>query len=429
MQSRLIEPLRRTLFIVVASVTLASLLGACGGSDKDNGATIRLINATQSFTSLDAFVDDVSIAKELKLGLASNFTEVSSGSRTIKARNTGGATNLLEQTQSLNGDGHYSVIAVGGENAISFSVYKEDESDPDSGYAKFRVFNAFTFGDSVDVYLTGASADLASESPIFSGIAKQSVGAFRSVATGTYRLRITTAGDRSEIRLDVPQITVSEKAVYTYVLVPTKSGTLTNGLLLQQKGGAAGNSNAYARVKFVNGYSPTGSVQPIVDGQKMGSAVGGYGVSSYALVKEGTPTIGFSVGGQTFSKSVVIAAGTDMTVAITPSGATPSVISTLDNNFPVSSSGRAKMRLFNLAQGAGSVQLSYNSGTTLVDYLDFGLVSGYTQFYAATYDFTATGGSGASATLADYVAADGGVYTAFLFGTAGVEKFSIRRDR
>ena len=118
--------------------------------------------------------------------IAARPTLKTSGSRTIKARSTGGATNLLEQTQSLNGDGRYSVIAIGGENAISFSVYKEDESDPDSGYAKFRVFNASTFGDNVDVYLTSASADLASESPVFSGIAKQSSAAFRSVATGTY---------------------------------------------------------------------------------------------------------------------------------------------------------------------------------------------------------------------------------------------------
>lgn len=428
MHNPFLEPSRRTLLIVLASVTLASLLGACGGN-KDNGATIRLINATQSFASLDAYVDDVSFAKELKIGQASSFTDVSSGSRTIKARNTGGATNLLEQSQSLNGDGHYSVIAVGGENAISFNVYKEDESEPDSGYAKFRVFNALTFGDGFDVYLTGANADLASESPIVSGVSKLSMASFRSVATGTYRLRITTAGDRSDIRLDVAQISVSDKAVYTYVVVPTRSGTLTNGLLLQQQGSATANANTYARVKFVNGYSPTGAVQPTVDGQKLGSAVGGYGVSSYALVKEGTPTISFSAGGQSFSKSIAIAAGTDMTVALTPNGAAPGVISTLDNNIPVSSSGKAKIRLFNLAQGAGSVQLSYNSGTTLVDYLDFGLVSGYTQFYAATYDFTATGGSGASATLADYVAADGGVYTAFLFGTSGVEKFTIRRDR
>jgi hypothetical protein len=421
--------IRRTFFMALASVALASILGACGGGDKDSGASIRLVNATQSFASLDAFVDDVSFAKELKIGQASNFTDVSSGSRTIKVRNTGGATNLLEQSQSLNGDGHYSVIAVGGENAISLSIYKEDESEPGSGYAKFRVFNASTFGDSVDVYLTSADADLASETPVFTGIAKQSTAAFRSIATGTYRLRITTAGDRSEVRLDVAQITVSEKAIYTYVLIPTKSGTLVNGLMLQQNGGASANTNTYARVKFVNGYSSTVSAQPIVDGQKLGSAVGGYGVSSYALVKEGTPTLGFTAGGQTFTKSVTVTAGTDMTVAVTPNGATTGIISTLDNNFPVASSGKSKVRLFNLAQGAGSVQLSYNSGTTLVDYLDFGLVSGYSQFYAATYDFTVTGGSGASLTLTDYVAADGGVYTAFVFGAAGMEKFSIRRDR
>lgn len=420
---------RRAWFQALAGAALASLLAACGGGDKDGGASIRMVNATQSFASLEAYADDVSFASSLGLGQASGFTSVSSGSRTLKVRNTGGATNLLEQTQSLNGDGYYTAVAIGGENAISVSVYKEDESDPDSGYAKLRIFNAFTFGDGVDVYLTSESADLASESPVFSSVAKQSTAAFRSIAKGSYRLRVTTAGDRSEIRLDVSGFTVADKSIYTYVLVPTKSGTLANGLLLQQKSGATANTNTYARVKFVNGYSATASAQPTVNGTKTGSAVGGYGVSSYALVKEGSQTLGFTVGTQSFTTSVAVAAGTDMTVALPPSGASTSVISTLDNNFPVSVSGKAKIRLFNLAQGAGSVQLSYNSGTTLVDYLDYGLVSGYTQFYAATYDFTATGGNGVSSTLSDYVAADGGVYTAFLFGNAGVEKFSIRRDR
>ncbi len=395
----------------------------------DNGATVRLVNATQSFSSLDAFVDDASIATQLKIGQASNFTEVSSGSRTIKARNTGGATDLVEQSQSLNGDGHYSIIALGGEGQINFAVYKEDESEPNSGYAKFRVFNAFTFGDGVDVYLTNANADLATESPIFSNIAMQSTATFRSVVPGTYRLRVTTAGDRSEIRLDVAQLAVTEKSIYTYVLVPTRSGTIADGLLLQQKGSAAGNVNTTARVKFVNGYSPTATVQPTINGQKTGGSIGGYGISSYVLVKEGAQTIGFIAGGQSYVTSLSIAAGTDMTVALTPSGPNTSVISTLDNNFPVSVTGKAKMRLFNLAQGAGPVQLSYNAGTTLVDYLDFGLVSGYAQFYAQTYDFTAAGGNGTSATLTDYVVVNGAAYTAFLFGNAGVEKFSVRRDR
>lgn len=429
MHRPLLQASRRAWFHSLAGVALASLLAACGGGDKDNGSNIRMVNATQSFSALEAFVDDVSFASSLGIGQASSFTGVSSGGRTIKVRNTGGATNLLEQSQSLNGDGYYTAVAVGGENTIAVSVYKEEESDPDSGYAKLRIFNAFSFGDGVDVYLTSETADMASESPVFSSITKQTIAAFRSVAKGTYRLRVTTAGDRSEIRLDVSGFTMSDKAIYTYVLIPTKSGTLANGLLLQQRAGATANTNTYARVKFVNGYSATASAQPTVNGTKTGSAVGGYGVSSYALVKEGSQTLGFTVGTQSFTTPVTVTAGTDMTLALPPSGSSPSVISTLDNNFPVSVSGKAKIRLFNLAQGSGSVQLSYNSGTTLVDYLDYGLVSGYTQFYAATYDFTATGGNGASSTLADYVAADGGVYTAFLFGSNGVEKFSIRRDR
>ena len=101
-------------------------------------------------------------------------------------------------------------------------------------------------------------------SPTFSFTASTSVQAsnFASFgapapAGGTYRIRVTGAGNPSDLRLDIPQVILLNQRVATVILTPTAGGTLANGSVLIEQGsdGTGGlysaTPNTNARVRLV----------------------------------------------------------------------------------------------------------------------------------------------------------------------------------
>ena len=53
---------------------------------------------------------------------------------------------------------------------------------------------------------------------------------------GTYRIRVTGAGNTADLRLDIPSFSLTSQEVATVLLTPTTGGTLVNGAVLSQQG-------------------------------------------------------------------------------------------------------------------------------------------------------------------------------------------------
>ena len=67
--------------------------------------------------------------------------------------------------------------------------------------------------DTLDVYLTGTDDSLADVSAAIGGVVAGSSSGFSTVRSGSYRLRITQAGSKTDLRLDVPDITLTSTGV------------------------------------------------------------------------------------------------------------------------------------------------------------------------------------------------------------------------
>lgn len=421
---------RRSWLMALGSLGIAPVLTACGSGD-DGSSKIRVINATQGLSALDAYLDTTSIASSVASAAASSYYGADPDTYTLGLRSAGGAVNSLESSLTLSKDTSTSVVVTGTQSALSTTLYTENESTPSSGYAKLRLINGLQTGDGVDVYITTTSTtSLDNQSAAISNVTEGGTSSFSKVSKGTYSLWITGNGDTSDLRAYVASITLSDQGIDTFVLIPTNSTTLASVLRLPQKGTSTTYACTLTRVRFVNAASASASAQATLDGTAVSSAaIGAYGVSSYSQVTAGSRLVGFTLSGSTVSSQMTLVAGDDMTVALAlDSSGAYTVVSFVDNNFPSTSSTKSKIRLVNLAATAGSAQLTYNGGSLLADYTAANSASSYTSFTAGEYDFVISASGGSTQTVASYTSVAGVVYTAFAFGTSAVSKFTMRQD-
>ena len=95
------------------------------------------------------------------------------------------------------------------------TVIAEDTAAPAAGTASLRVFDAATDAGAIDVYVTDPAVDITTlTSPTFSFSSSTSLQAsgFLSIAPGTYRVRVTGAGNPADLRLDMPSVVADEPA-------------------------------------------------------------------------------------------------------------------------------------------------------------------------------------------------------------------------
>src|SRR5450830_712390 len=418
---------RRSWLMALGSLGIAPVLTACGNSD--GSANIRVINATQGLSSLDAYLDTTSIASSVASVATSSYYGADPDTYTLGLRSAGGAVNSLESSITLSKDTYTSVVVTGTQSALTTTIYTENESDPSSGYAKLRVINGLQTGDEVDVYIT-TTTSLDNQSAAISNVTEGGTSSFSKVSKGTYSLWVTGNGDTSDLRAYVASITLSDQGIDTFVLAPTNSTTLASVVRLPQKKTSTSYACTLTRVRFVNAASATASAQATLDGTAVSSAaIGAYGVSSYSQVTAGSRLVGFTLSGNSVSSQMTLVAGDDMTVALAlDSSGAYTVVSFVDNNFPSTSSTKSKIRLVNLAATAGSAQLTYNGGSLLADYTAANSASSYSSFTAGEYDFVISASGGSTQTVASYTSVAGVVYTAFAFGTSAVSKFTMRQD-
>ncbi|MFZ2989097.1 DUF4397 domain-containing protein [Ideonella sp.] len=426
---------KRTLLGLLAVLPM-SLLTACGGGDDGSDASVRLINASPGYASLDLYVEDNKEVSAVTFGVASDFSNVSNGDVTTALTVTGSSTELLTQSRSFASGKSYSVVAYGWDGALKSVVIPEDEDEADAGETSFSVLNTASDAGSLDVYLTADSDSLDSSTAVRSGVEGGTRSAFSTVTAGTYRLRVTANGDTSDVRLDVTGLVLPSKGVMTLILTPTKGGLLVNGLTLQQKGGLTKQLTTKARARVVANVASGAAVTMSAGDVSLSSASKSPAIKDYVLIDAGTVALNTSVDGTLLAtQSLTVAAGSDVTFLVT--GATPASAAVKviqdDNRLPIQTT-KYKIRLIH-----GSNLLAGEALTLSIDLSD--VVSD--QEFATSSDFedrTASSSSDLSVsslsattpvfTVEDQALLAKGVYTMFVYDTAaGVATGKLKRER
>lgn len=412
------------------AAALALVLVACGGGTDRTKAHVRLVNASSGYSSLSLTIDGSAVASGVAGGSSTDYADASRGTQDLSISSPSSATVLATRSASLGKDGYYSVLAYGKAGALATQVLDDNQSTPASGNALVRVINTAADAGALDVYLTGASDALSALAPLQASAAYGTLNNFVTINAGTWRLRVTAAGNAADLRLDVSGLSFNSKGVLTLVLAPASGGLLVNALLMPQQDTVSKGLNSQARVRVVAGVGSNAVVTASVGGSTLMNAVVAPAITDYALVTAGTQTPVVSVNGTALSWATVptIAAGGDYTLLVYGAPGTAAAAVVADDNTLPSDSSKARLRLVNGVAGSLTLKLGLVVKASAV-------AAGSASAYASA-DATTTGSLQVSSadqalnfSVADQTLVANGVYTLFMLGSNSAPVGQLSRDR
>ena len=135
---------------------------------------------------------------------------------------------------------HQTLVAYSSGGTLTTQILADEEGEPSRGNAKVRVFNTATAEIGRGRRLP--RSPIARRSPArgaapFAASLSGLQSAYTQIAASATPLHVcvTAPGDKSDLRLDIPSLTLSDQRIVTIVLVRTGGGFLLNGLLLDQQ--------------------------------------------------------------------------------------------------------------------------------------------------------------------------------------------------
>lgn len=410
----------------------ATLLAACGGGTDRTKAQVRLVNASSGYTQLDWRVDDELRQGAVAYGESASYAEADPGKTNTLAR-AGSGTALLSFNPAVDKRKHYTLLAYGPQGGLKQLLLDDNAGAPADNRSLLRVVNAAPDAGALDIYLTGTADALAESVPVKAGAAVDAVGEWHTVNSGSYRLRVTAMGSKTDLRLDVPALALASRQVLTLVISPATGGVLVQGLVLTQQGAIAALAPTQARLRVVSGLADGGSVNLRVGGAAVLANVNTPAVTPYTLVPAGEQAVLVGVNGATaYSRSDTLVAGADYTLLVYgPSAAALVRWVGDDNNLP-SDRTLAKLRLVNAVDGlSGPLSLSADFAP-VADGVAAGSASAYDGIDATTTAQLSVSASGTAAPLfsaVDQTFAAAANYTVFLVGSASAPVGIVRKDR
>lgn len=416
------------------SVAAAALLAACGGGGDSSTAQMRLLNASIGYAALDMSVDSTTVNSAVAYGAVGSYADVKTSATGTEIQSNSVGSTLASSTPTLAAGSHYAMIAYGSAGSLQTTLLQEDQEAPASGKSKLLVLNLAPDAGSMDVYVTGADETLDTASTVASGIAAGSGSGYVSLNSGTFRVRLTAAGSKSDVRLDIPSITLPSAGVSTLVLTGSTGGVLVNGIQLIQQGATTNFPNTTARARLVAAVGGSALVSGSVGQTALMPTSVAPTIGDYTTLTAGAADLSVYVNGQlmSFAKPTLVA-GNDYTLMVWGTAANPQLsVLTDDNRLPTSPTTTAKIRLVNGVASAAT-------GLTLnVDYsaLASNVVAGTASTAQTTPASTAallTVTSPSSTTpvysLSDLGITAGYVYTVFVMGDSTAMVGSLRRER
>ena len=388
--------------LVGCVVMAAALASGCGSSSSSSGsASLRLVNATLTHQSLDLLVNASVAIPATALDSVSNAASPSSGSVTLQINDASTATALVSAVLSLTGGSHYTIVAYESGGALKTAALTEDFAAPATGSAQMRFYDASTDAGALDIYVTADTvtpwdtylASVSTPTATITASTSPTSSGFGLYAAGTYRVYVTGAGNKTDLRNGFAgtTVTLASQQTATVLLTPASGGVLVNGsaVIQQVAGGYSALRNATARVRLVGAVSANAVVAATagattIDAGNVAPTVGNYVIvpAPSVLAVNVTP-VGGSITGVTPPTAMLVAGG-DATLLVYGDPGTASASLITDNNRRPSVSTNIKLRLVNGITGTpGSLSMSANFTTLASDVAagaasTYGLVAGST---------------------------------------------------
>lgn len=419
----------------------ACLLAACGGGTDRTKAQVRMVNASSGYSQLELRVDDQLRQGAVAYGAAEAYVEVDPGKAASTISSVGSATPLLTFTPAVSEKKFYTLLAYGAAGALRQQSLDDNAGAPDTGRALLRVFNAASDAGGLDIYLTGTGDPLATAVPVQTGAAFSTLGAWITVNSANWRLRVTAAGSKTDVRLDVPLLSLPSKQLATLVLTPGAGGVLVNALVLVQQGAVTRQDSQQARVRLAAVVANSGTVGVQVGTTTLAAGNGSPSLGDYLLLpvaaSAGASAVVVTVNGQAISApSFTLRPGQDYTLMVHGPLAAAQVSWILDDNRLPADVSRTKLRLINgLSDTTAPLAMTLDFGT-VASAVSVGTASVYESVTPTSgggtdgkLTITATGALTPLWTANDQVLRASANYSVLLVGPQAAPTGIVRRDR
>ena len=422
-----------------AALTLAlclPLLHACGGSS-DEGQ-VRLVNASTDYSTISLYESTTELGEAVAAGTVGSYASVSPDTYEFDLRTAGSSGTAASISQAVATGDHFTLVASVDAGVLKTTLLTDDEDKPATGYASLRIFNAApAVAASVDVYVTSkacaslTSADSATATAV-TGLQDGYTAVVAASGGSSWHVCVTGTGDRTDLRLDIPALTLTSQQIATLILTKTSGGVLMNGALLNQQGTLTAYANTNVRLRLVADAAAGGTVSASVNGTTLGSGYVSPTVSAWRTVSAGDLALTLSIDGVAITRTgLATVAGGDYTLLVAGTAGAPTInLLADDDSAPTSTSLPVRMKLVNgLNGGSGSAMLT-SSGVVVGDSVAFGAASGDANIAAASAaaDLQVTSAGTTLWEVSGQTLTSGSVYTVFLLGDVGAPKGVLRVD-
>lgn len=354
-----------TRLVLMLSLSATAFLTACGsGGGGGSNTQVRLLNATRSYAQLDLTVNDKTINSKVAYATAGDYGDVDTNNTATKVLTSDVGTSIAATTPTLTGGSNYTYITYGFAGAIRTTLLQEAETVPDANKAKLLVLNLAPDAGALDVYVTTATDDINSATALTTNLQGGAGSGYIQINSGTFRVRVTGYNKRSDLRLDIPAITLDSATVNTLILTASDGGVLVNGISLVQKGAVKNFANTQSRVRTVAALTNGGTVASSINGQQMFSSAISPLISDYVTTNSGASTLSAKVNGLDMSFTPpTLTAGKDTTLLIWGDASAPRMSVLDDDNRLPTVNGNVKVRLVNAipTQSAVSLNVDFSS--------------------------------------------------------------------
>ncbi len=423
---------------LAAFAAVMVLVSGCKGSHSQNSTDMRAVNAVINVEPLNVLVDNDVKFSGLAFGSTSPFAEFSSGGREVTVRSSTTQAVYFDKTLTFGSGANTTLLIYGTSSNMSTILLPDDITSPDttpaSGNFKIRAVGLSPDSGPVDVYVTQAS-NITNSPATIGPVSYTVLSAYSETTAGTYQIVLTVAGTKDILFQSAP-VSLVAGSIYTVGVFPSGGGKLANALLLQQGQGGSGTLmlNPNGRVKAVNAVPDSTAINFKADGVPLLSNVPFTGNSSYVTLSTGARTLQIEAsnvpGTVIASLPQQVDAARDYSVLAVNNLAQAQIVTFVDDN-TLPASGFAKMRFANAMVDSPGTDVLVNFAGQ-VSNLPYKSASGYYTFAPAlnyTITFSTPGGVSVLATLTPVEIDAGGVYTAYLMGTAAAPKAVLARDR
>ena len=235
------------LALALAPALAATLaLSACGpgldeatrSSGGSSDGLVRLVSVADDRPSLDLYASTTVVQAGVAVNTVGAYGSVASGSVSLNVRAPGNPAPIGTVTTTLAKGDHRAVVASTTGATFAVTLLSEDEANPDRGKAKLRVVNlASTEAGPLDLFLAASCTGLPATATLANVSGPSNYVQVASSSTTTH-LCLTKAGDRTDVRLDVASLMLSDQRIVTLLLVraAAANSNQVKGLVLDYQG-------------------------------------------------------------------------------------------------------------------------------------------------------------------------------------------------